>query len=92
MIRDITNGFLPPEPYPEERIIQLVCTNIDSFTSLEIDGIRIVDESVLIRFFSDNGQYVKIWSGSKIYKKRKYGKIANQPSMISRDILLLRLR
>ena len=71
LIRDITNGFLPPEPYPEERIIQLVCTNIDSFTSLEIDGIRIVDESVLIRFFSDNGQYVKIWSGSKIYKKEK---------------------
>ena len=52
-------------------MIQLVCTNIDSFTSLEIDGIRIVDECVLIRFFSDNGQYVKIWSGSKIYKKEK---------------------
>ena len=28
----------------------------------------------------------------RFIKKRKYGKIANQPSMISRDILLLRLR
>lgn len=71
LIREITKGFLPTEPYPEDRIIQLVCTNIDSFTSLEIDGIRIVDESVLIRFFCENGQYVKIWNESKVYRKEK---------------------
>ena len=80
LIREITKGFLPPEPYPEERIIQLVCTNIDSFTSLEIDGIRIVDESVLIRFFSDNGQYVKIWNESKVYRKEKIWE-NNQPNI-----------
>lgn len=71
LIREITGGFLPLTPYPEERIIQLVCTNIDSFTSLEIDGIKIVDESVLIRFFSDNGQFVRISNDSKVYKEEK---------------------
>ena len=67
-------GALYPDPFRGRLILTLDVykrQNIDSFTSLEIDGIRIVDESVLIRFFSDNGQYVKIWSGSKIYKKEK---------------------
>ena len=44
---------LPMEPYPEEKIIKIVCTDIGDFTSLEIDGVIITDESTLLKYFTD---------------------------------------
>lgn len=43
---------LPDEPYPPEKIICIVCTNLYDFTGLEIDCIPIVDDSALCRYFT----------------------------------------
>lgn len=44
---------LPKEPYPEEKIIKIVCTDIGDFTSLEIDGVIITDETTLLKYFTN---------------------------------------
>lgn len=44
---------LPKNPYPEEKIIKIVCTDIGDFTSLEIDGVIITDETTLLKYFTN---------------------------------------
>jgi len=52
-IRKSVNIPLPAQPYPQERIIKIVCADIGDFTSLEIDGVFITDESTLIKYFKN---------------------------------------
>lgn len=52
-IKKAANIKLPQNPYPEERIIKIVCTDIGDFTSLEIDGVIITDESTLLKYFKN---------------------------------------
>lgn len=59
-IRENVNISLPEKPYPQDRIIKLVCTNIYDFTTLVIDGIMITDESTLLKYFTD--PFVAIYS------------------------------
>ncbi|WP_019849866.1 hypothetical protein [Desulfitobacterium sp. PCE1] len=52
-IRERVNIELPEKPYSDDKIIKVVCTNIYDFTTLKIDGIRITDESTLLKYFAD---------------------------------------
>lgn len=62
-IRCLANIDLPEVPYPEEKIIKLVCTNIYDFTTLKIEGIRITDESTLLKYFTN--PFVGVYSKGK---------------------------
>lgn len=52
-IRSMVNIDLQETPYTDDKIIKVVCTNIYDFTTLQIDGIRITDESTLLKYFTD---------------------------------------
>lgn len=52
-IRKSVNIKLPEKPYPKEKIIKLVCADIGDFTSLEIDGVTIIDEATLLKYFKN---------------------------------------
>lgn len=52
-IRELANIELPAEPYSEEKIIKVVCTNIFDFTTLRYSGVRVTDESTLLKYFTD---------------------------------------
>lgn len=62
-IRSQANIELLKEPYSEEKIIKLVCTNIYDFTTLKIEGIRITDESTLLKYFTN--PFVGVYSKGK---------------------------
>lgn len=52
-IKELSNIDLPDEPYSEGKIIKVVCTNIYDFTTLKIEGVRITDESTLLKYFTN---------------------------------------
>lgn len=52
-IVQLVNIEMPSEPYPEEKIIKIVCTDIYDFTTLIIDGVRITDFSILLKYFNN---------------------------------------
>ncbi|PYG84288.1 SEC-C motif-containing protein [Ruminiclostridium sufflavum DSM 19573] len=60
-IKSLCNIELPNEPLPDDKIIKIVCTDIFDFTTLKYDGIRITDESTLLKFFVN--PIVKVYSG-----------------------------
>lgn len=62
-IRELASIDLPEVPYPEGKIIKLVCTNIYDFTTLKIDGIRVTDESTLLKYFTN--PFVGVYSKGK---------------------------
>ena len=53
MLRSVTGDFLPEEKIPKEKIIPVICTNIEDFTSLKYKGYPVIDESALLRFFQN---------------------------------------
>ena len=62
-IKELSNIDLPDEPYSEEKIIKVVCTNIYDFTTLKIDGVHITDESTLLKYFTN--PFVEFYSKGK---------------------------
>lgn len=52
-ISKLVNIELPKEPYNDNKIIKVVCTNIFDFTTLKYKGVRITDESTLLKYFTD---------------------------------------
>lgn len=52
-IRKMASIPLPDEPYTEDKIIKLVCTDVYDFTTLKIDGVTITDDSTLLKYFKD---------------------------------------
>lgn len=68
-LRKKTENFLPSEPFPENRIIPIICTNIEDFTTLYYDKIIVTDEHVLLRFFQ-NGE-IRTYTKEKIYNHKK---------------------
>lgn len=52
-IKESVNIELPSEPYPIDKIIKLVCTDIYDFTTLIIEGVRITDDSTLLKYLTD---------------------------------------
>ncbi|HHX78887.1 MAG TPA: hypothetical protein GX695_03945 [Acholeplasmataceae bacterium] len=51
-LKELANIELPEEPFSDDKIIKLVCTNIFDFTTLTYgEDVRIVDESTLLKFF-----------------------------------------
>ncbi|MBU6134020.1 SEC-C metal-binding domain-containing protein [Clostridium tertium] len=75
-IKKFANIDLPDEPYSEDKIIKVVCTNIFDFTTLKYDDVRITDESTLLKYFTS--PYVGVFSmqnemevvnAKKIWKK-----------------------
>ena len=69
-ISRLVNIDLPSTPYDKDKIIKLVCTNIFDFTSLEYDGVKIVDQSTLLKFFID--PFVEVVSIEKCASNVKY--------------------
>ena len=62
IIRSMVNIDLPIVPYSDDKIIKIVCTNIYDFTTLRMDGVRITDESTLLKYFTD--PFVAVYSKS----------------------------
>lgn len=52
-ISSLANIELPETPYPDNKIIKVVCTNVYNYTTLKIEGVRITDESTLLKYFTD---------------------------------------
>lgn len=52
-IKKQVNIDLPKNPYSDDKIIKIVCTNIYEFTSLLYEGVEILDESTLLKYFTD---------------------------------------
>lgn len=50
-IRKRASIKLPPNPPAENDIIKLVCLNVLDFTGRQIDGVSIIDESMLLKYF-----------------------------------------
>lgn len=51
-IKTLVNIDLPDDPFEDDKIVKLACTNIFDFTNLIYgEGIRIVDKSTLLKFF-----------------------------------------
>lgn len=63
IIRSMVNIDLPEKPYHEDKVIKVVCTNIYDFTTLKIEGVRITDESTLLKYFAD--PFVGVFSKDK---------------------------
>lgn len=51
-VKKMVDINLPDEPYPTDRIIKLVCTDIYDFTTLNMEGVIITDDSVLLKYFT----------------------------------------
>lgn len=67
-IRSLASIELPEDPYPDAKIIKLVCTDIYDFTSLKYKGVTIIDDISLLKYFSPLG----------IIKTRFAGKIPEE--------------
>lgn len=52
-LKEQVNISLPNSPFSEDKIIKIVCTDILNFTGLLIDGVTIIDEQSLIKYFTD---------------------------------------
>lgn len=50
-VRSLTNIELPRDPIEDEKIIKLVGTNVVDYTGYSQNGIRVFDESTLLKFF-----------------------------------------
>lgn len=51
-VKKMVDINLPDEPYPNDRIIKIVCTDIYDFTTLNMEGVIITDDSVLLKYFT----------------------------------------
>lgn len=51
-IKEMTSIKLPDKPYKKDNIIKVVCTDIYNFTGLNFQGVRITDESTLLKYFT----------------------------------------
>ena len=67
---------LPDQPFEEDKIIKLVCTNIFDFTGIVKNGVSIIDSSSLLKFFMaphvdaiSVGKKVKKVSTQKLWDK-----------------------
>lgn len=72
-IKKLASIKLSDEPYDEEHIIKVVCTDIYDFTGLEFDGVIVTDDATIIKYFTNpyvNGILDKKEKGVKILKKR----------------------
>ena len=81
-IKELSNIELPDTPFVDEKIIKVICTNIFDFTTLIYDGVRITDESTLLKYFTD--PYVGVLSGNDPNDVLSFGKIwkDNMPTAI----------
>ena len=64
---------LPDEPYDEEHIIKIVCTDVYNFTGLEFDGVVVTDNTTLVKYFTNpyiRGILDKHEKGVKFIKKK----------------------
>lgn len=52
-IKEKANIKLPDEPYDEEHIIKIVCTDIGNFTGLEMYGVILTDDATIIKYFKN---------------------------------------
>jgi len=80
-IKEQCNIELPDEPFADDKIIRLVCSNIFDFTTLKYDGVQITDESTLLKYFCN--PYVDIRSTNKngqVLKSKKIWK-NSQPNL-----------
>lgn len=50
-IRALANIDLPEKPYSESKIIKIVCTDIYDFTGLKYNGVTIIDDTSLLKYF-----------------------------------------
>lgn len=62
-IKEAVNIDLPDKPYEEDKIIKIVCSDIFDFTALSMDGVRITDDSTLIKYFT--GPYINKYNLNK---------------------------
>lgn len=62
---------LPDTPFSDDRIIKIVCTDIMNFTGLSIDGVTIIDDRALVRYFTDPYISEVKRAGDKITSKRQ---------------------
>lgn len=53
ILKELCSFELPEVPIEKSKIIKIVCTNIYNFTSIEIDGVPIMDSSSLKKFFTN---------------------------------------
>jgi hypothetical protein len=60
-IRRMCNIRLPEKPISDDKIIKILGTNIFDFNTLVVQGVRITDESTLLKFFLN--PVVKVVSG-----------------------------
>lgn len=51
LIKERCSFVLPEKPLDDSKIIKLVCTNIFNFSTIQRDGVGIIDSSSLIKFF-----------------------------------------
>ncbi|GIO86140.1 hypothetical protein J25TS5_30720 [Paenibacillus faecis] len=63
---------LPSSPPREEDIIKLVCLNVLDFTGRKIDGVSIIDESMLLKYFLSGEVHAKSISvnGSNVIEEK----------------------
>ena len=72
-IKELASIKLPNEPYDEEHIIKVVCTDIYDFTSLMFDGVVVTDDATIIKYFTNpyvQGILDMQEKGSKFLKKK----------------------
>lgn len=84
-IKEHASIVLPDEPYDEEHIIKVVCTDIYDFTGLVFDGVIVTDDATIIKYFTNpyvHGIYDKKEKGIKLLKKRVLWGEKGRPSAV----------
>ena len=72
-IKEMVNITLPDEPFDDDHVIKVVCTDIGNFTGLEIDGVVMTDASTVIKYFTNpyvDGVFAKSENAISLIKKR----------------------
>lgn len=64
-ISSIVNIKLPNQPFPDDKIIKILCTNIYDFSTLEFDGVIVTDESLIYKYFQD--PYLRVKRNDETY-------------------------
>ena len=81
--KEQVNIQLPENPFTDDKIIKIVCTDIMNFTGISIDGVTIIDDKALIRYFTDPyiSKIKKDGSNLTGEKQRVLWGIINKPSI-----------
>lgn len=64
-VKELANITLPIQPPTEEDIIKVVCLNLFDFTGKQVDGVSIIDHSMLLKYFLSGEVYAKSIGASK---------------------------